>query len=76
MHQCGFECYTVSVPSPSPSPQSAVLCGLNNMQSLTSDSVSVLSALSAHNIAVVAIYNPLELERSHNTHSLVHEIAL
>ena len=75
MHHCGFECYTVSVPSPLP-PQSAVLCGLNNMQSLTSDSVSVLSALSAHNIAVVAIYNPLELERSHNTHSLVHEIAL
>ena len=73
MHQCGFEYYTVSFPLP---PQSAVLCGLNNMQSLTSDSLSVLSALSVQNTAVVAIYNPMEFERSHNTRSLVHENAL
>ena len=73
--KCSFEWYSQfssSLPPPPPLQQSAVLCGLDNIQSLTSDSVSVLSALSAQNVAVVVIYNPLEFERSHNTHSSVH----
>lgn len=69
MHQCTFEWNSQF--SSSPLQQSAVLCGLDNVQSLTSDSVSVLSALSAQNVAVVVIYNPLEFERSQNTHSSV-----